>query len=266
MKYLVIFGCIFLLCALSSPLYGEIYAWTDTMGIMHFTNYHPPPQAKLFIKDVRPPRQEAEVDQNLKVEPEQPAAERREIPKDVEEKLEETIRRIEDFERNLEDAEVLNIGLERKLLVANQKADAALAYAEELEYKVREAAILPYSNTLYRNALYRYPIRYSYSYPVIIHKSRFKHKRFHTKRHSIGRHHKQFSKRSHRRSVVNKSRFSLPHSVGIHNTHQLGSRHISKPRSVGVHHKRHLSSRHVRKSTRVGVRSNARFGHRNVRR
>jgi hypothetical protein len=266
MKFLVIFGCIILLCALASPLYGEIYSWTDTMGIMHFTNYHPPPQAKLFIKDVRPPRPEPEVSQNLNVDAEQPTAEKREIQEYVEEKLEETIRRIEDFERNLEDAEVLNLGLQRKLIVANQKADAALAYAEDLEYKVRETATLPYSNTLYHNALYRYPIRYRSRYPIIIHKTRFKNKRSHAKRHSIGRRHKQFSNRSHHKSVIGKSRFSIPRSVGIHNTHHLGSRHISKPHSVGVRHKRQLGSRHVRKSTRVGVRSNARFGHRNIRR
>jgi hypothetical protein len=265
MKFFIIFGCIFLLCALASPVHGEIYAWTDAKGIMHFTNYHPPPQAKLLIKDVRPSRPETEVDQQVKAEPEQPAVEGPEIQEYFEEKLDETIRRIEDFERDLEDAEILNQGLKRKLIVANQKADAALVYAEELESKVLDAASPSYSNTLYRNALYRYPVRYRYGYAYTIHKSGFRHKRFHTKRHSIGRHHKQFSKRSHRKSVINKSRFSIPRSVGIHNTRQLGSRHISKPRSVGVHHKRQLGSRHVRKSHRIGVRSTARFGHRNLR-
>jgi hypothetical protein len=258
MRFLVIFGCIFLFFALASPLYGEIYGWTDAKGIMHFTNYHPPPQAKLLIKDVRPPRHEAE--------DEQPAAERRDIQEDADEKLDETIRRIEDFERDLVDAEILNLGLQRKLIEANQKADAALAYAEELEYNVREAETLPYSNSLYRNALYRYPIRYRYGYAYTIHKSRFKHKRYYTKRHSIGRHYKKSPKRSHHKSVINKSRFSISHSVGILNTYQLGSRHISKPRSVGVRHKRQLGSRQVRKSHRVGVRSNARLGRRNIRR
>ncbi len=266
MKLLVLIGCIFLLCALASPLYGEIYSWTDAKGIMHFTNYHPPPQAKLFIKDVRPPRHETDADQNLKVDAGQPTTEKREIREYVEEKLEDTVRRIEDFEQNLEDAEILNLGLQRKLIVANQKADAALAYAEELEYRISEATTPPYTSTLYRNAHYRYPIRYRYGYSYTIHKPRFRHKRFSIKRHSTGRHFKKSPKRSHHKNVINKSRFSIPRSVGIHNTQKLGSRHISKPRSVGVHHKRHLSSRHVRKSTRVGVRSNARFGHRNVRR
>ena len=161
MRFFIIFGFIFLLCALASPLYGEIYSWTDAKGIMHFTNYNPPFQAKLLIKDVRPPRHEAE--------DEQPAAELRKIQEDVDEKFDETIRRIEDFERNLEDAEILNQSLTRKLIDANQKADAALDYAEELEYNVREAAPLPYSNTLYRNALYRFPIRYRYGYSYTIH-------------------------------------------------------------------------------------------------
>ena len=256
MRFFIIFGCIFLLCALASPLYGEIYGWTDAKGIMHFTNYNPPSQAKLLIKDVRP-RHEAE--------PEQPAAERREIEEEVEEKLDETIRRIENFERNLEEAEILNQGLRRRLIEANQRADAALAYAEELEYNVREAATLPYSNTLYRNALYRFPIRYRDGYSYTIHKSRYRHKRFYTKRHSTGRHYKKFPKRSSHKSAINKSRFSIPRHVGGINTHQLGSRHISKPRSVGIQHNRQLGSRHVIKSHRVGVRSNARSGHRNIR-
>jgi ubiquitin-protein ligase len=228
----------FLLCALASPVYGEIYAWTDAKGIMHFTNYNPPFQAKLLIKDVRPPRHEAE--------DEQPAAELRKIQEDVDEKLDETMRRIEDFERNLEDAEILNQSLTRKLIVANQQADAALAYAEELEYKVHEVATLPYSNTLYLNAIYRYPIRYRSRYPIIIPKSRIQHKRFHTKRYSIGRHYKKSTKRSHHRSLTVRT-------------------HISKTRSVGVRHKRQLGSRQARKSHRVGVRSNARLGHRNFR-
>jgi hypothetical protein len=265
MKYLVIFCCIFLLCALASPVHGEIYAWTDAKGIMHFTNYHPPPQAKLFKKDVRPPSPETEVDQQVKAEAEQPAAERAEIHEYFEEKLDETVRRIEDFERNLEEAEILNRGLTRKLIQANQRADSALAYAEELEYKVREAATLPYSNTLNRSALYRYPTRYRYGYAYTIHKSGFKNKRFHSKRHSIGRHHKQFSKKSHRRSIINKSRFSIQRGVGIHNTHQIGSRHFSKPRSAGGHQKRQFGSSHVRKSHRVGFRSSDRVGHRNFR-
>ena len=266
MRFLVIFGFIFLFFASASPLYGEIYAWRDTKGIMHFTNYHPPPQAKLFIKDVRPPRPDAEVSQNLKVASKQSAAEKREIQEYVDEKLEETIRKIDDFERDLEDAEILNLGLQRKLIVANQKADAALAYAEDLEYSIREATSLPYSTTYYRNALYRYPIRYRSRYPIIIPKSRIQHKRFHTKRYSIGREYKRSPKRSYHKSVINKSRFSTPRSVGVHNTHQLGSRYISKPRGIGVQHKRQLGSKHDRKSSRVGVRSNARLGRRNIRR
>ena len=247
MRFLVIFGCIFLFFALASPLYGEIYAWRDTKGIMHFTNYHPPPQAKLFIKDVRPPRPDAVVSRNLKVASKQSAAEKREIQEYVDEKLEETIRKIDGFERDLEDAEILNLGLQRKLIVANQKADAALAYAEDLEYSIREATSLPYSTTYYRNALYRYPIRYRSRYPIIIPKSRIQHKRFHTKRYSIGRDYKRSTKRSHHRSLTVRT-------------------HISKTRSVGVRHKRQLGSRQARKSHRVGVRSNARLGHRNIRR
>ncbi len=246
MKFLVIFGCIFLLCALASPLYGEIFSWTDAKGVMHFTNYHPPPQARLFIKDMERPHHEVEIGQKLKVEPERPAAERREIQEDVEEKLEEVIGRIEDFERNLENAEFRNLGLERQLQVANQKAESALVYAEELEAQIREVRSPPYSDTLYRNALYYYPVRYKYRHPVKIHKSRIQFKRFHTKRHSIGRDFKKSPKRFHHKILIGKSRFSIPHSFGVLNNRHLGSRHVTKLHGIGV-------------------RSNVRFGHRHFR-
>lgn len=247
MKFYVIFGCIFLIFALASPLYGEIYSWTDAMGVMHFTNYHPPPQARLFVKDVRPPRHEAEVGQNLKVEPEQPAAERRDIQEDFEEKLEGAIRRIEEFERTLENTEVQNLGLERELLVANQKAEAALAYAEELEYKIREVRSPPYSDTVYLNSIYRYPIRYKYRHPVKIHKPRIRNNRFHIKRHSIGRHFNKSPKRFHHKTLTGRTHFSIPHGVGIQHKRQLGSRHVSKSRGFGVRSNARFSRRHSRR-------------------
>lgn len=265
MKLLVPFGCIFLLFTLASSLYGEIYAWTDVHGIMHFTNYYPPPQAELFIRDVKPRRDEVKDDQNVKEEPEQPVLERHEIQEDIDRKLDETIRRMEDLERDLKDAEILNQGLKRKLIVANERADAALAYAEDLEYSFRDITTLPSSSTYYANTFYPYPIFYSYGYFYKVHKPRFKYERFYSKRHSTERYEKKYPKKSYHRSITGRSHFSKRHSVGIRQGRHSGG-HITKSQGVGARHKRQLGSRNFRKSYRAGVRSSARFGHRYFRR
>ena len=243
MKLLVIFGSIFLLFIFVSSLYGEIYSWTDTNGIMHFTNYDPPPHAKIFIKDVKSQRHEVKDDQNVKETSEQPALERHEIQEDVEAKFDETIRGIEDLERDLEDAEVMNQGLKRKLIVANQKADAALAYAEDLEYNLREVTSVDSSGTYYVNAFYHFPVVYWYGYPYNVHRLRFEHNRFYARRASIGRYPHQSPKRSHHGSFIGRTHNGKPHRAVTRRNSQLGSRHVGK-------------------SYRISVRSNARFGHR----
>jgi hypothetical protein len=51
MKLLTIFGVMFLICLFTSTSSADIYSWTDKSGVRHFTNYSPPPIAKLIIKD-----------------------------------------------------------------------------------------------------------------------------------------------------------------------------------------------------------------------
>jgi hypothetical protein len=52
MKSLTILSAILLICFYSSTSSADIYSWTDKSGVTHFTNYSPPPAAKLIIKDV----------------------------------------------------------------------------------------------------------------------------------------------------------------------------------------------------------------------
>lgn len=191
---------------------------------MHFTNYNPPPEARVLIKDINRPSHEVETDQKIQVKSGQPSAEQREIQEDFEEKLDEANRRIEEFERSLEDAEVLNQSLERKLRAANQKAEEAFEYAEELGDKIRERTSLPSSNDDYFRTVGYYPISIGYRYPHKVYKPRFRHKR------------------SPYKGFLGQTRFGKPHSVGFL-------------------HKRPFGSKHVGKSPGIGVRLNARFGH-----
>ena len=50
MKALKIFLCIIMGCVVASPLYADIYEWTDKDGVTHYTNYAPPPEAKIIMK------------------------------------------------------------------------------------------------------------------------------------------------------------------------------------------------------------------------
>jgi hypothetical protein len=52
MKLLIILCPIFFICFFTSMSSADIYSWTDKGGVRHFTNYSPPPMAKLIIKDV----------------------------------------------------------------------------------------------------------------------------------------------------------------------------------------------------------------------
>ena len=52
MKLLTIFGAILFICFSTSTSSADIYSWTDNNGVTHFTNYSPPPGAKLVVKDV----------------------------------------------------------------------------------------------------------------------------------------------------------------------------------------------------------------------
>jgi hypothetical protein len=56
MKLLAIFSTILLICLCTSTSSADIYSWTDKSGVTHFTNYSPPPGAKLIVKDIPIPR------------------------------------------------------------------------------------------------------------------------------------------------------------------------------------------------------------------
>ena len=52
MKLLTIFSAILFICFCTSTSSANIYSWVDENGITHFTNYSPPPAAKMVVKDI----------------------------------------------------------------------------------------------------------------------------------------------------------------------------------------------------------------------
>ena len=135
MTGLRIFPLIAVTCFIVSPLYADIYEWTDENGVRHFTNYAPPPEAEILIKSEEVPydaeadhaRQEAEREAQLEFE------------------------RLELAERKLE-LEQREAEVERKLAAADRKAEEALREAEKLLDETRSER--------YDYGYYRYPVYY----------------------------------------------------------------------------------------------------------
>jgi vacuolar-type H+-ATPase subunit I/STV1 len=125
MKLLTIFTTIFLICFSTSTPSANIYSWIDENGVTHFTNYSPPPEARIVVKDIEIPRNtdtEPETEQDL-----------------IEAKIESNSQ----LEEGLEKAKALVEGLEDRLIEANRRADEALKKAEaearDLENRLMEA-------------------------------------------------------------------------------------------------------------------------------
>jgi len=83
MKLLAIFSAILFVCLCASTSSADIYSWVDEHGITHFTNYSPPPAAKMVVKDI--PVSRTTVPEKESLEKEDLVGEGPEIEQDLEE-------------------------------------------------------------------------------------------------------------------------------------------------------------------------------------
>lgn len=83
MKLLTIFSAILFICFCTSTSSADIYSWVDEHGITHFTNYSPPPAAKMVVKDI--PISRATLPEKESVEKEDPVREGAGTEQDLEE-------------------------------------------------------------------------------------------------------------------------------------------------------------------------------------
>jgi hypothetical protein len=83
MKLLKIFGAILFICFCASTSSANIYSWVDENGITHFTNYSPPPAAKMVVRDI--PVSHSMVPEKESVEKEDLLGQEPEIEQDLEE-------------------------------------------------------------------------------------------------------------------------------------------------------------------------------------
>jgi len=134
MKILRILSALFFISLWGLMAYAHIYSWTDENGVTHFTNYSPPAEARIVVKDVVTPRGEAtEKEARANEEPVgKPSERERDLEErglDLESKLEGSLERAEDLVENLE----------TRLIEANQRARQAEALARDVERRIFEA-------------------------------------------------------------------------------------------------------------------------------
>ena len=214
MKVLKIVLYITVGCFIASSLFADIYEWTDEEGVKHYTNYAPPPEAKILMKTQEVPYDEA--------------ADRARMEAEREEQLE--LARLELAERKAE-LEWREAQAEQRSAEVSRQAEETLREAEKI---LDEARNERYDNRNFRySGLYRgdYPYHYKNRYyyrnetgsihfirpPHIDHFKRYRYKKYqigHGKKHPRRpthswnnglRSHKpahrgQFSNRSHGRS------------------------------------------------------------------
>jgi len=134
MKILAIVMLALFWCLWASGLHADIYVWEDEEGVMSFSNYSPPPKAKVFLEEIERPAAEAV---------QSPALEIAQIEKkliqeqeDIEEKLAETN---QNLVLVIEKTEALVEDLEERVEEADRRASEAAGYARGVADGLRAA-------------------------------------------------------------------------------------------------------------------------------
>jgi hypothetical protein len=162
MKRFTLFVIIFLFGLSGSIANADIYKWIDENGVIHFTNYSPPKQARVLMKTTEIPYDEAADKDQMK-------AERLEWLALAELELAEKEALLERRQREADE----------RMAEADQKAEEALQRATELAEKAE-------SQYERDRISYVYPTYYKYPYG---HGSHYwKHKKIYPERHRFKRH------------------------------------------------------------------------------
>jgi len=145
MRHITFLTWIFAACLWVQAAHADIYVWTDENGIRHFSNRNSHPEAKLFLKSMEGPYEEA-VERAQRETEKQREWERAEA--EIQERKERLAEKVDKLERRAEEAK--------------RKAREALERAEALE----EAADRRYQDDRWFSTGYAsyYPGYYDYRY------------------------------------------------------------------------------------------------------
>ena len=223
MTVLKIFLCTIVGCFVTSPLYADIYEWTDEYGVTHYTNYAPPPEAKIIMKTEELPYDEA--------------ADRVRLEAEREEQLELTRLELAEIKAELERRESEDM---QRLAEAVRQAEETLREAE----KIRNEAW----NYRYDNGNYQYS-NYYHGYNSSHYKNRHYYRNKsgsiyyiklpntgHFKRYRYKKHHYGYDKKHHRSRYNGQKYYKKAH------------RRVYGLRSYDRYHRSQLSIRSHRSS------------------
>jgi len=236
MAILKIILCTVAFCFVASSLYADIYEWTDKDGVTHYTNYAPPPEARIIMKTEELPYDEA--------------ADLARLETEREEQLELTRLELADREAELERRET---EAEQRLAEAGRQAEETLREAEKILNEARNDGY-DYGNLRYSN-IYRgfYPYHYNNRYyrnetasifftkrPHIDHFKRYRYQKHHdsdgsTYRRSKYGGQKDPYKQAHRRDSGLRSHNGYHRgqlSIRSHSSSQIGRSHSGRVRSA----------------------------------
>ena len=223
--------CITAGCFIASPLYADIYEWTDVDGVTHYTNYAPPPEAKILMKTEELPYDEA--------------ADLARLEAEREERLELARLELVEMKADLERREAET---EQRLAEASRQAEEALREAEKIRDDSYSDRNYGYSNYYRGYYPYHYKNRYYYSNETgRIHFNKPRHKdhfkRYRNKKHYYGyvkKHHprkyngqKYLYKKAHRRNYGHRS--PNRYYRGQFSLRSHSSSHMSRGPSGRVH-------------------------------
>ncbi len=226
MTVLKIFLCIIVGCFVASPLYADIYEWTDENGVTHYTNYAPPPEAKIMMKTEELPYDEA--------------ADRVRLEAEQEEQLELTRLELAEIKAELERRESEDM---QRLAEAGRQAEETLREAEKIRNEAR--------NDRYDNGNYQYS-NYYHGYNSSHYKNRHYYRNKsgsiqyikptnigHFKRYRYKKHHYGYDKKHHRsryngQKYVYKKAHRRVYDLRSHDRYHRGRLSIRSPRSSHI--------------------------------
>ena len=143
MRPMLIFLTSIIFCCVCSTAGADIYAWVDENGIRHYTNYAPPPQAKIIMKT-------EELPYDRQADTERMESERLD-------QLNAALQAVAEKETQLAE---MQLAAEKRIEEANRKAQEALEQAEAL---LNEAQGGPYGYGGSRYGYYPYGTGYNQS-------------------------------------------------------------------------------------------------------
>ena len=199
-------------CFLAWPLFADIYEWTDENGVKHYTNYAPPPEAKILMKTEEVPYDEA--------------ADRARMEAEREVQLE--LARLELAEREAE-LEWREAQTEQRLAEAGRQAEETLREAERILNEAR--------NERYNNRNIGYSHYYRGYYPHYYNDNYYKRgktssiyyvrppKSIHSKHYRFKKHHFGYNKKHFHKPHYGKKYSRKPGLRGDHGLHSYNRPH-----------------------------------------